>query len=91
MNDYGLLQMRGKTGDEEEEDGMIVVTREMLEKVAQERGVIRMCMDLQHVLLWKQVDLELIRTQHPCASSFRDLPAHWQMKSIVLYVPSSLL
>jgi len=51
MNDYGLLQMRGKTGDEEEEDGMIVVTREMLEKVAQERGVIRMCMDLQHVLL----------------------------------------
>ncbi|KAL6305597.1 acyl-CoA N-acyltransferase [Sparassis latifolia] len=33
------------------EDGVVVVSREMVEAVARERGVKRMCMDLAHVLL----------------------------------------
>jgi hypothetical protein len=49
MNECGLLRMREK--GEGEQDEMIIVTREMIEKVAEERGVKRMCMDLQHVLL----------------------------------------
>ena len=51
MNECGLLRMRGKEGEEEDLEEMIVVTREMIEKVAKERGVKRMCMDLPHVLL----------------------------------------
>jgi len=51
MNECGMLRLRGKEGEEEEQDDMIVVTRDMIEEIARERGVKRMCMDLPHVLL----------------------------------------
>ena len=37
--------------DQAEEEEMIVISREMVELVAKERNVKKMCMDLAHVLL----------------------------------------
>jgi histone acetyltransferase HTATIP/histone acetyltransferase MYST1 len=51
MNECGLLRMRGKNGREADGPEMIVVTREMVEQVAKERGVKKACLILPHVLL----------------------------------------
>ncbi|KAF9648528.1 acyl-CoA N-acyltransferase [Thelephora ganbajun] len=51
MNECGLLRMRGKNGREADAPDMIVVTREMVEQVAKERGVKKACLILPHVLL----------------------------------------
>ena len=51
MNECGLLRMRGKNGREADATDMIVVTREMVEQVAKERGVKKACLILPHVLL----------------------------------------
>lgn len=51
MNECGLLRVRGKEGDDEEREETIIITREMVERVARERNVKKMCMDLPHVLL----------------------------------------
>lgn len=51
MNECGLLRMRGKNGREADVPDMIVVTREMVEQVAKERGVKKACLILPHVLL----------------------------------------
>ena len=54
LNECGLLE-RGRRGREDGGEGeggaAVVVTREMVERVAEERDVKRMCMDLAHVLL----------------------------------------
>ena len=47
MSECGLLRARTSTGGQE----TIVITRELVEKLAQERGLKRMCMEIQHVLL----------------------------------------
>jgi len=39
MNECGLLRVRGKEGDEEEREETIIITREMVERVAKERNV----------------------------------------------------
>jgi hypothetical protein len=49
MNECGMLRLRGK--EKEEDEGAIMMTREMVEKVAKERNVKRMYLDLVHVLL----------------------------------------
>lgn len=51
MNECGLLRMRGKNGREADAPDVIVVTREMIEQVARERGVKKACLILPHVLL----------------------------------------
>ena len=51
MNECGLLRMRGKNGRDADATDMIVVTREMVEQVAKERGVKKACLILPHVLL----------------------------------------
>jgi len=51
MNECGLLRMRGKNGRNCDVPDMIVVTREMVEQVARERGVKKACLILHHVLL----------------------------------------
>jgi hypothetical protein len=51
MNECGLLRMRGKNGSNVDVPDMIVVTREMVEQVARERGVKKACLILPHVLL----------------------------------------
>lgn len=51
MNECGLLRMRGKNGREVDGPDVIVVTREMVERVAKERGVKKACLILPHVLL----------------------------------------
>ena len=51
MNECGLLRMRRKDGHEADATDMIVVTREMVEQVAKERGVKKACLILPHVLL----------------------------------------
>lgn len=51
MNECGLLKMRGKNGRDADAAEMIVVTREMVEQVARERGVKKACLILPHVLL----------------------------------------
>lgn len=51
MNECGLLRMRGKNGREDDATDLIVVTREMVEQVAKERGVKKACLILPHVLL----------------------------------------
>ena len=51
LNECGLLRMRGKNGREADAPDMIVVTREMIEQVAKERGVKKACLILPHVLL----------------------------------------
>ena len=51
MNECGLLKMRGKGGRDADAAEMIVVTREMVEQVARERGVKKACLILPHVLL----------------------------------------
>lgn len=51
MNECGLLRMRGKNGHNGDVSDMIVVTREMVEQVAKERGVKKACLILPHVLL----------------------------------------
>ena len=51
MNECGLLRMRGKASCEAGVSEMIVVTREMIEQVAKERGVKKACLILPHVLL----------------------------------------
>ncbi|THH14484.1 hypothetical protein EW146_g5858 [Bondarzewia mesenterica] len=52
LNECGLLvSPLGEGGGESEEEELVVVSREMVEAVAEERGVKRMCMDLAHVLL----------------------------------------
>ena len=54
MNECGLLRMRGKNGrdaDATDATDAIVVTREMVEQVAKERGVKKACLILPHVLL----------------------------------------
>ena len=47
MSECGLLRARTNVGGQE----TIVITRELVEKLAQERGLKRMCMEIQHVLL----------------------------------------
>ena len=42
---------RGSPEEQVEEEEYIVISREMLEAVAKERNVKRMCMELKHVLL----------------------------------------
>jgi hypothetical protein len=49
MNECGMLRIRGK--EKEGDEGVIMMTREMVERVAKERNVKRMCLDLVHVLL----------------------------------------
>lgn len=54
MNECGLLVRRYKTGDEHgygQVEETVVVSREMVEVVAKERNVKKMCMDLAHVML----------------------------------------
>ena len=55
LNECGLLRRRktaaGGDGTDSAEDTVVVVTREMVEAVAKERNVKRMCMDLARVLL----------------------------------------
>ncbi|THH27487.1 hypothetical protein EUX98_g6706 [Antrodiella citrinella] len=52
LNECGLLTRRRTQKDEDgEEEIVIVLTREMVEVVAEERNVKIMCMDLAHVLL----------------------------------------
>ncbi|TCD71419.1 hypothetical protein EIP91_010125 [Steccherinum ochraceum] len=52
LNECGLLtRRRTSEGEDGEEEMAIVLTREMVEKVADERNVKRMCMDFAHVLL----------------------------------------
>lgn len=51
MNECGLLKMRGKNGRDADAADMIMVTREMVEQVAKERGVKKACLILPHVLL----------------------------------------
>lgn len=52
LNECGLLAYRRSSENEEGEEEMeIIVTREKVEAVAEERNVKRMCMDLAHVLL----------------------------------------
>ena len=63
MNECGLLVRKQKIDNSDEEHGnaeenghgeeeeMIVISREMVELVAKERNVKKMCMDLAHVLL----------------------------------------
>lgn len=52
LNECGLLSRRTKSTDgREEEEEVIVVSREMVEAVAQERNVKMMCLDLTHVLI----------------------------------------
>ncbi|CAL1696908.1 unnamed protein product [Somion occarium] len=50
MNECGLLVRRQKAEGEEMEE-TIVISREMVELVAKERNIKKMCMDLAHVLL----------------------------------------
>ena len=47
MNECGLV---GALQDDSSE-GDLVITRELVERVAHERGLKRMCMEVQHVLL----------------------------------------
>jgi histone acetyltransferase HTATIP/histone acetyltransferase MYST1 len=54
LNEVGLLTKRLKSegdGDEEGEDGEIIITRVMVERVAAERKIKRMVLDLNCVLL----------------------------------------
>jgi len=51
MNECGLLRMRGNNGRDADATDTIVVTREMVEQVAKERGVKKACLILPHVLL----------------------------------------
>ena len=52
LNEIGLLQRRRtKDNGDNPPDEMIFISREMVEAVAKERGVKRMCMEVQHVLL----------------------------------------
>ena len=55
LNECGLLQRRkslnGNGEGEGEVEEVIVISREMVEQVARERNVKRMCMEVQHVLL----------------------------------------
>ena len=44
-------EVEAEAGLADEEESVVVVTREMVESVAKERDVKRMCMDLAHVLL----------------------------------------
>jgi hypothetical protein len=49
---FGIRNENGVTDKEKQDDeGYIVVSRQMVEAVAEERKVKRMCMDVQHVLL----------------------------------------
>ncbi|KAI0962849.1 hypothetical protein AcW1_000102 [Taiwanofungus camphoratus] len=51
LNECGLLMRRKRADGAGPADEMVVVSREMVEAVARERGVKKMCMDLAHVLL----------------------------------------
>ncbi|PCH33078.1 acyl-CoA N-acyltransferase [Wolfiporia cocos MD-104 SS10] len=51
LNECGLLIRRQKTDGSRGADDTITVSREMVETVARERNVKRMCMSLAHVLL----------------------------------------
>lgn len=51
MSECGLLRLRRKEAGEEGREDSIVITREMVERIATERKVKRMCMELHHVLL----------------------------------------
>lgn len=60
MNECGLLERRRRLDDAEKKDEddlddqdeeVIFISREMVEAVAKERNVKKMCMDLAHVLL----------------------------------------
>lgn len=50
MHECGLL-LRKKKVDGTDGEELIAISREMVESVARERGVKRMCMEVQHVLL----------------------------------------
>lgn len=51
LNECGLLMRRKRADGAGPADEVVVVSREMVEAVARERGVKKMCMDLAHVLL----------------------------------------
>lgn len=50
LNECGLLQRRKTLGGEDAEH-VVVISREMIEAIATERNVKKMCMEVQHVLL----------------------------------------
>ncbi|KAK7688061.1 hypothetical protein QCA50_008431 [Cerrena zonata] len=50
-NEHGDGSEEGEGAEGEDEEEMIVISREMVELVAKERNVKKMCMDLAHVLL----------------------------------------
>ena len=51
LNECGLLGRRLTNDGSGETEEVLAITREMVEAVAKERDVKRMCMDLAHVLL----------------------------------------
>ncbi|KZT08983.1 acyl-CoA N-acyltransferase [Laetiporus sulphureus 93-53] len=51
LNECGLLLKRRKGEDAGDTEDIVVMSREMVETVAKERGVKKMCMSLAHVLL----------------------------------------
>lgn len=51
LNECGLLLRKATAAASEEDVETIVLTRKMVEQVAAERNVKRMCMDLSRVLL----------------------------------------
>lgn len=50
LNECGLLQRRKTLNGNAGEDA-IVISREMVEEVARERSVKRMCMEVSHVII----------------------------------------
>lgn len=51
LNECGLLERRFREDGSGEAEEVVAVTREIVEKVAKERDVKMMCMDLAHALL----------------------------------------
>lgn len=51
LNECGLLIRRQKTDGPEDTEDIVDVSREMVETVAKQRNVKKMCMSLAHVLL----------------------------------------
>lgn len=49
--DHMAKKSRDRAADPDEQEEYIVLSREMVEAIAKERNVKRMCMDLAHVLL----------------------------------------
>lgn len=53
LHECGMLQRRRSIANQDSslEEEMIVISREIVEQVAKERGVKKMCMEVEHVLL----------------------------------------